>query len=318
MEFDDSLLEKYLLNELTQEELSCLLEWKKQTAENGLIFDKFTRLRLRGLYHIYNNPEKIESSLGILHGKLKSRVRLRVARSIGKYAAAILFLLSLTFYLFSYLPSRNPYEIVMVNKNDSVKKTMLSDGTKVWLNNSSTLKVRRSFNKKTRSVELEGEAYFQVAGNPDIPFIVKTDRLNVKVLGTSFNVKAVAEEKPEVVLVEGKVRILDNKNQQEINIIPGQRVYVDKDKLQVETVDTNLFTLWKEDDLILEAVSLEEIIPYIQKLYKVKVINNSSLPASKKYRYILNKQETLEEMLNALTYIIPITYTIQDQIVIIE
>ena len=86
-------------------------------------------------------------------------------------------------------------------------KVMLPDGTQIWLNAGSTLIFPSTFDKKTREVKLRGEMYAEVAHDPDRPFLVKTDKLDLKVYGTDFNLSAYEDADPWVVLVNGSVGI---------------------------------------------------------------------------------------------------------------
>ena len=99
----------------------------------------------------------------------------------------------------------------------------LSDGTKVWMNAESSLKFKSKFTGKQRIVDLEGEAYFEVAKNPEMPFIVRTAHTFVKVLGTKFNVKAYADEDyMYTTLNEGKVKLIMDDNQKVLS--PNEQV----------------------------------------------------------------------------------------------
>src|SRR5690606_36229691 len=109
----------------------------------------------------------------------------------------------------------------------------LPDGTKVWLNADSKLYYPRAFSGNTRTVQMEGEAYFEVAKDEQKPFIVQTNRQKVEVLGTHFNVNAYSEEPISAVsLLEGKVKV-SLANQAERTLLPGQQSSVKNDVMHV-------------------------------------------------------------------------------------
>ena len=101
----------------------------------------------------------------------------------------------------------------------------LSDGTKVWLNAGTTLRYRTSYSKNKRDVFLDGEAYFDVKKDPEHPFIVHVGDIEVKAVGTSFNVKAYKNEKTvETTLVEGKVLVSKKNITEPIIMLPNQKL----------------------------------------------------------------------------------------------
>lgn len=114
----------------------------------------------------------------------------------------------------------------LIAPEGQVAESILADGTHVWLNAGSSLRYDPSFQGNQRNVELIGEGYFKVSKNPEKPFVVKTSKLQVKVLGTSFNVRAYPDENhTEAVLEEGAIemRLIDYPNQAPVKIKPGER-----------------------------------------------------------------------------------------------
>ena len=109
---------------------------------------------------------------------------------------------------------------------------MLADGTKVWLNSASRLIYPQSFMGKERRVVLSGEAFFDVAHDAERPFIVETSRMNVKVLGTRFNVNDYDDnEEVSTTLVNGSVEIVSG-GQQAFRLVPGEQAYGEEDELE--------------------------------------------------------------------------------------
>ena len=128
----------------------------------------------------------------------------------------------------------------------------MPDGSKVWLNNASTLKYPHEFSEKERNVYLEGEAYFEVTKNRHKPFIVQSDAMRVRVLGTTFNFKSDKRCRiAEATLIEGEIEVKGNKEEGQIILAPGQRAELNKNngRLTVKQVDAKLDAVW-HDNLI--------------------------------------------------------------------
>lgn len=154
----------------------------------------------------------------------------------------------------------------------------LSDGTKVWLNSETELKYPVAFKGKERRIFLKGEAFFKVSHNKDKPFIVVSDRQNVKVYGTSFNVKDYKDEEfVQTTLEEGSVKVFDNKSERSSFIRPGEQAVLSKNKLNVVKVNVNQYTSWKEGEFIFEHEKLEDIMKKISRWYDVEIfyLNNN-------------------------------------------
>lgn len=155
----------------------------------------------------------------------------------------------------------------------------LSDGTKVWLNAASRISYAPDFRQtQTRDVYLEGEAFFDVTHNPDKPFVVHTSSIQVKVLGTSFNVKSYSEEKTiETTLVEGSVRIeqSDEAGRQlgVVELKPNQRAVFDKASrvINVREIFAAGSGSWKEDRLVFDEEPIDNVILQMERWFNVKI-----------------------------------------------
>ena len=150
---------------------------------------------------------------------------------------------------------------------------VLEDGTKVYLNSSSTLKYPTSFTGDSRQVVLEGEAYFEVTHDPDKPFIVKTSDMNIVVRGTSFNVNAYSDYKTtRTTLVNGKIEVECSGNTH--IVLPGQQIVFEKEtkSIKIEDVDTELYASWKKGFYKFNDTRLEDILTTLSLWYDVDVI----------------------------------------------
>ncbi len=147
----------------------------------------------------------------------------------------------------------------------------LSDGTRVFLNAETKLKFPTKFRKEERVVVLEGEAYFEVRKDATHPFIVKANDVDVKVLGTSFNLRSYSDENSiATTLVSGKVAVSAGENSEEI--VPGEQAVYMKEtgKMEVKPIDVTLYTAWHTGKFIFRNETLEEMMSYLSRWYGVK------------------------------------------------
>lgn len=149
---------------------------------------------------------------------------------------------------------------------------ILQDGTKVWLNASSSLRFPTSFSGKSREVEITGEAYFEVAKNKDKPFFVRSSGQTIEVLGTHFNVNAYRDESSiKTTLLEGSVKVSVSSN--DIIITPGQQSVVNRSSstLTIRKADIKSAVSWKEGYFQFDNESIESIMRKVSRWYDVDI-----------------------------------------------
>ena len=191
----------------------------------------------------------------------------------------------------SVIPAANevvdaPNQLIIPYGNQS--RVVLSDNTVVWLNAGSRLVYPTLFKGKTREVLLYGEAYFEVAKNPGKPFIVKTSDLEIKVLGTKFDVSAYDEDNViQTVLKEGSVSIRRNGAnffEKDIVIKPNQLASFDKTNsdLKIHEVDADYYTLWTEGLMSFDEIDFSRVIKKVERYYNISI--NFSDPKTENMR----------------------------------
>ena len=146
---------------------------------------------------------------------------------------------------------------------------IFSDGTRVWLNAGSHLRFPAVFSDDQREVELEGEAYFEVVKDSLRPFLVKTGETVVKVLGTSFNVKAYTGEVLRTTLVSGRVAV--KYEGEEIKILPGEQWILEKGRPRVEKVNAERVVGWVKGNFAFDDVDLPDVFKILERWYDVHV-----------------------------------------------
>ncbi len=156
-------------------------------------------------------------------------------------------------------------------------RIVLSDNTVVWLNAGSRLVYPTIFKDKTREVMLFGEGYFEVARNPEKPFIVKTSNLDIRVLGTKFNISTYAEDNViQTVLKEGSVavrRIGAGLFGKDIVMVPNQMVSFDKTtgNTKIQEVDANYYTLWTKGLISFDEIDFVRVIKKLERFYNISI-----------------------------------------------
>lgn len=176
-------------------------------------------------------------------------------------------------------------------------KIKLDDGTVVWLNAASSLRFPFRFNDDKREVYLTGEAYFEVAKNNKIPFIVHTNFAAVHVHGTSFNVNAYENEGFTASLVEGSVSAV--KNGKNIRLSPGEEVFERSGNLGVRNFDSDLLS-WRSGTYYFHRRSLAEIAQVLVRWYDVKIAWKSESISTQVFTGEIDKRQALEVVLSNL------------------
>ena len=203
--------------------------------------------------------------------------------------------------------------IAMEDRRD-VKKVTLDDGSTVWLRGNSVLKIPESFSAVNRAVSLQGEAFFDIAKNAQFSFYVSTKYLNIKVLGTAFNVKTDENRKNvETVLARGKVALLNKQWDTVLDMSPGEKVTYSnsKNEYATEIVDVNICTAWRLNQFVFENVTLREIANQLSVKFNVNINLESSKLAQRRFRCVINEDESLPDILKLLKYLAPIQYKIE-------
>jgi len=174
----------------------------------------------------------------------------------------------------------------------------LSDGTKIWLNSESEIKYPIRFSNKKREVFLKGEAFFEVAENQDVPFIVNASDISVNVLGTSFNVRAYSDESQiRTTLVTGKVMFRDTETEKEIHLMPNEQAVTTSHETVVRSVDVNQYIAWKDGRILFEENTVEEIFNDLSRWYDIDIEYTNQEIQDLRYSIDIERYENLSEIL---------------------
>ena len=233
-------------------------------------------------------------------------------------------------------------------RNGSKTSLVLPDGTKVWLNSGSQLRYDKHYGSKQREVSLTGEAYFDVVKNPDLPFVIHTNRMDIKVLGTAFNVKCYPGEKTtETSLIRGSIEVTLKDRQEKIRLKPNEKLVISDAVASGETAvkqessslrepratrkplislsgltllpgdNTIIETAWVSNRLVFSSETFEEVALKMERWYNVKIsFSDESLKAATLTGNF--EKETLGEALSALQLVTPFSYTIKSDLIVIN
>lgn len=305
----DNRIEKYFSGELDNAERIQLMQ---ELQVNGSLLEEFTDYKktLSTLSFMDNPNDKANGQISY-HNFIANKNRNRLKKlqlTIFKYSAAIAAIIVCTLFinnLFNNIPSEEliAYNTITVPAGQRVSVT-LSDGTEVWLNSKSSLTYPTSFQSKNRNVSLVGEAIFDVTRNEEQPFIVSTSSLDIKVLGTTFNVNAYKEQEyTEVALLKGSIEVDIYDKSEKIKLQSKEKLNYQNDSINIEKIVSEDNYLWHKGIYNFENEPLEEITRRLQLYYDVKIeIRNPNLLA-KEYRGKFKQQDGIAEILRIIQQI---------------
>lgn len=222
-----------------------------------------------------------------------------------------------------YVPIETPdtalhYNTLTIPKGSDYH-LMLSDGTVVYLNTSSSLRYPVRFNGKIREVELIGEGYFQVRRDTACPFVVKANGVAVKVLGTSFNVRAYQDERfVSTTLVEGAVHV---KNQQSgVVLSPSQQAVCTSESrgIDVQTVNADYYIGWVSGRFIFNNTRLDDILTRLQEWYNFEVFYEKENLKALPFSLNIDKHKDFSAILNALERTECVRFSINGRTVVVK
>lgn len=318
------LIEQFLYGKLSTIEEKDLLNWIDLDRENLLLFIKEQdRLRPVILSKSRTLTDKhwirLQNIIDIKRLVSRQRRKKRL-QFIGITSLAASLVVGLFFYALIHSKLQTPAELVAFSTVTTTlgERTSLSlpDGTKVNLNAGSSLRYPDSFTESERKVELSGEAFFDVVHNEDKPFIVQTHALNVRVLGTAFNIEAFIENSEvNTTLVNGKI-ILEKEHNNKMVLLaemkPNERVVyqVDNQKINLSIEeDISQYIVWKDGKLVFLNDPIEEVAKKLGLWYNVSVnIQSEELKESRFTGTFTN--EPIKKVLDLLSVSSPMDYKI--------
>jgi ferric-dicitrate binding protein FerR (iron transport regulator) len=292
---------------------------------------EYTDQLLEQWHDLTKNAIEGDKSLNHLFQKIQYKILLEEKKQEKKkalwhfyrQAAAILLIPVTAFFLWFYLssfPQRKTEAIQQIAQNwieinapeGARVKFQLPDSTMGWLNSGSRLKYPAVFDSQ-RKVELEGEAYFEVEHINKSDFVVEVADMNIKVLGTKFNVSAYSDDLcTDVVLEEGKVEIFGKTGAFQQILQPNEKITFNRDfmSVNINVVDAKRYSAWKNGYLVIENERLGDVIPKIERWYNTEIIVADKELCNYRFKATF-RDEPLEEVLRLLAVTTPIKYRIE-------
>jgi ferric-dicitrate binding protein FerR (iron transport regulator) len=316
----ESLIIKDFSGHSTPEEKQTITNWVNQSSANKQSFEAYRKLWKDSRLLTLNDTIDTEFALKESKKQIPGFNRKTRWLTYWKQAAAVLVVSILISSAFNFLlkPTINSdYVIYQEVKAAFGTQTQLqlADGTTVWLNAGSRLSFPTSFeNQQQRKVQLVGEGFFEVTKDRKHPFIVSTSKLDIKVLGTSFNVNAYEnEDEITVALKEGKVSILkttNNDSKQLLDLNPLEVASYNLSSNQIlHTKDADLkrYTAWKEGLIVFFDDPVEKVVSRLENWYNVKIeVKDKEL--LKEHITGTFNDNSLEQVLQFLSIMSPIEY----------
>ena len=242
----------------------------------------------------------------------KKRYPIHILKHAAGYAAAICITILSTWMVMN---DREPAEEMVTYEEfttPSGQRAMvkLHDGTTVWLNARSTLRYPNHFAREERKVELDGEAFFDVEHNEHKPFVVSTEKLDIKVLGTKVNVFAYkGREEFNTALLEGSVKVYERMNEEKALFMnPNECVELKDNKLVKRPMGNTDFLLWKEGIYAFDDVPFEDIIKKFELYYDIVITVNNSKLMKYKFSGKFRQRDGVESALRTLRKVYYFTY----------
>lgn len=327
----NDIILKYLCGNASEEEKEVLFGWLRAAEENKKTFSEIRDQWLESGAAPVSDPEWQKQAFKRFMTKVEAKEKARRQIRLSYYrrvAASVAILLICS--LGGYFVGRNPFfdssaeeQLIMnhvIMGKDSKGTVTLPDGTKAWLNANSKLIYPEHFSDDKRTVKLEGEGYFEVARNEKAPFFVETDGMVVNVLGTHFDVKNYKnKETIETTLLSGKVKVLLPGMSKGVILKPNQRISCNKRNGMYSLVDVNAsdYIIWISDKLVCTNEKLSTVLYRMKHWYNMDIECKKGVPLD--YRLSLTiRKESPEEILNLLTLISSIRYTIEGDKIIIS
>ena len=306
-------LDKYFLGELSnteKEELFSLIE--SDTEYKAEFIRMQNTVTISKLGEQRGDTEWTSRKMEELGKRINRKQARRLYINLAKYAAVAAILLTNIWLLTYKLTSEEAsplYTKIEVPKGQRVYMT-LQDGTEAWLSPRSVIKIPNRFSKGERSVELDGEGFFAVTKDAERPFIVKTKKYDIKVLGTRFNVFAYSESNRfETNLVEGSVQVFNNRRPEEnVLLKPNEMAALFKGKLIKSTASFHNEEYLNSGIFSFSNKKFAEILDYLTLWYNVKFDIKKSAQIDQYISGKFRQSDDIERVLKALQGVHPFRY----------
>jgi ferric-dicitrate binding protein FerR (iron transport regulator) len=318
------LIEKFLRRQATAEEIARLKKLFTQAEAEDLLSGWYEEKWEQAAY----TPEKeVEERIwSKLQGQIHttpsiSKTNIPLWKKSLRIAASLLiplFCAGLGYYLSEYKSVQNKDKVTVQVETGQKANIQLPDGTQVRLNSASSLTYDNTYNKNNRTVYLQGEAYFEVNKSKEHPFIVKANDISVEALGTHFDVKSYLDDNYiAATLMEGSIRV-NSPSQSEILKPDEKLVFTKSDGRFAKSTlpDAEKSVSWINNQLAFEQERLEDISKSLERMYNIHIRFASNELKNIRFSGTI-KNNSLESVLQTVSFVSPIRYTVENDTMII-
>lgn len=332
-----ALLVKYITKQATNNEIIIIKHWLNAHPENEQYFAQLYEAWQNTLVltpHIIDTDKAYKSFLAKITPEATPNKKNKKWLAV---AIAALIVIAFTVLFKRNNVVNNAALQQLTAKQGAIRKVILKDGTIVWLNSGTTLKYGNDFGKTTRTVYLEGEAFFEIApGNKKVPFIVNAKNYIIRDIGTRFNLKAYTDDPFfETSVVSGEVSIENKEHKDNTDL---NRIYIkQKQALRIWTKSRpsenglkalpvknyneiqitqftpdkeDSYTGWKDNLLVFDGITLQEISRVLERKYNVEINISGTDLQNIKYSGSFKNVKSIEKVLAIIIENTPITYSI--------
>ena len=314
----NELIVKYISGEISEKEklqLFYLVESDKEIRKEFL-----SAVNLRAFSSWQPADNDLSEGIGKLMKFKKRRAEKHRFMYLMRYAAVafVAVFCSIAFIQKSYHSAEKSnihYEELYIPSGQRAQ-VKLHDGTIIWLNANSRLRYPSQFNKRERKVELDGEAYFEVAKNKECPFIVSTEKVNIKVLGTKFNVFAYkGKQEFSTSLLEGSVKLYAPSDENHyIFMRPNEEVELRDGHFVKHSFTKTDFLLWKDGLYSFDDLPFGEIVKKLEIYYDIKIVMKNSKLKSFKFSGKFRQIDGVESILRIMQRVHTFAYIKDDKL----
>ncbi len=305
---EEAFIQKKLNEPVPSEELLLFLKKHWHEIESAPSIDHST---LHRIHHSINLMEQESAN---------KKKRLTLFLSWSRYAAAVLFLFLISaggwYAINAGMFQKEAFYTVssLGGRSSSVE---LPDGSQVWLNGESSVVYSSRYGAGNRLIRLQGEAFFKVETNKKAPFIVQANDIEVRALGTSFNVDVYSKEKPaRVTLEEGSIQITHAG--ESMLLKPGEQAIIGRNGIELSQVDAQLFTSWHTGNLVFKNETLKVITERLGRIYSVDFIFETADLQGFRYRGSVSFDNSILKALEMLQLSTGIRYEIQGNKILLK
>ncbi|WP_372775353.1 FecR family protein [Mangrovibacterium sp.] len=313
---DYTIIYKYFAGEASEQEVSAIYDWINASPENR---DEFIRLKKAWALTAKSNDNTQKVWNEVMVGRIRRKDKIRHLYTFVRYAAVIVLFFSLGMIIQNQLTRDDQpipvYEAALFIDVPlgQMSNVELPDGTTVQLNSGSRLSYAGNFSAGERVLHLDGEAFFDVAKDPDHPFIVKTNSLDFRVYGTSFNIQAYELDiEVNTTLVEGSLAVIGKSGKEITRLVPGENANYAKNsqELQIKNVKLDIYTSWKDGLISFRNEKLQDIAKKMERWYNVEIqIKNQKL-ADETYFGTIMKNKPIDQILEVFSMTSSLKYRI--------